>query len=213
MKDITAEVHKNALLYVWDSTYQASENDEIGFIESFKKFKSLADKVLEDHAHIVDITDMSKKDVNKVLREYKKTYYVTQLNNLYSTRNPDYRKYDDLYFSEQTPIFISKEAHPIPHLLNIELYRDKLETTFLERAAVISSDCKNLYDIISRRLGMNAYKDPHPLMHHIQRLSKGYKLHIYTPADNMRYFIKDIAVIQKFYKEVPELNILSYYPF
>lgn len=213
MKDITIEVNKNALLYVWDPTYQIRENDEINLIQTFKKFKSFADKVLEDHAHVVDVTSMSNKDVKSIIREYKKTYYVTQLNNLYSTRNPDYRKYDDLYFSEQTPIFISRETYSPSSLLNIELYGDKLETTLLESAAVISSNCKNLHDIISKKLGIDSYKDPHPLMNHIWELSKGYKLYLYTQADNMRYFIKDIAVIQKFYKEVPELQIVSYFPF
>lgn len=45
----------------------------------------------------------------------------------------------------------------------------------------------------------------------IWNLSKGYKLHLYTLSNDMRYFIKDIAVIQKFYKEVPELQIVSHF--
>lgn len=213
MKDITAEVHKNTLLYVWDYAYQVRETDQIDLIETFKEFKSFANKALEDHACVVDVTGMSKKDINRVLKEYEKVYYVTQLNNLYSTRNPDYRSYDDLYFSEQTPIFISREGCSPSSLLNLELYGDELETNYLRSAAVISSDCENLHDVISERLGINSYKDSHPLMHHISRLSEGYKLHIYTPSNNMRYFIKDIVVIQKFYKKVPELNIRSYFPF
>lgn len=63
MKDITAEVRQNALLYVWDSVYQTRENDEIGFVETFKKFKSLADKILEDYAHIVDVWDFPLWDM------------------------------------------------------------------------------------------------------------------------------------------------------
>lgn len=211
MKDITAEVRQNALLYVWDSIYQTRENDEIGFVDTFKKFKSLADKILEDYAHIVDVTSMSKKDVNKVLKEYKKVCYVTQLNNLHSIRNPDHWAYDDLYFSEQTPVFISRELDSPHFLLDIKLYGNELETATLVHAGVVSSDCENLHDIISEKLGIDSYKDPHPLMMDIWNLSKGYKLHLYTLSNDMRYFIKDIAVIQKFYKEVPELQIVSHF--
>lgn len=213
MKDITTEVNKNALLYVWDSAYQVRENDEIGFVETFKEFKSLTSKVLEDHAHVVDVTGMSKKDIKNIIGNYKKAYYVTQLNNLGSTRNPNSRHYDDLYFSEQTPMLISRESNSPPYLLNIELYEGTLETIPLAHAAVISSNCRNLHDIISKKLSIDSYEDTHPLMHYIQKLSEGYKLHLYTPADNMRYFIRDIDVIQKFYKKVRALNIFSYYPF
>lgn len=211
MKDITAEVRKNAILYVWDSAYQVREDDTIELVKTLKKFKSFADRILEDYAHIIDTTGMSKREVKSIIKKYQRTYYVTQLNNLYSIRNPDYRAYDDLYFSEQTPVFMSKDLDSPHFLLNIKLYGNELETTTLVHAGTISSDCENLHDIISEKLGIDSYKDPHPLMMDTWNLSKGYKLHLYTLSNDMRYFIKDMAVIQKFYKEVPELQIVSHF--
>lgn len=211
MKDITAEVRKNAILYVWDSAYQVREDDTIKLVETLKEFKSFANRILEDYAHIIDTTGMSKREVKSIIKRYQRTYYVTQLNNLCSIRNPDHWAYDDLYFSEQTPVFMSKELDSPHFLLNIKLYGDELETATLVHAGVVSSDCENLHDIISEKLGIDSYKDPHPLMMDIWNLSKGYKLHLYTLSNDMRYFIKDIAVIQKFYKEVPELQIVSHF--
>lgn len=213
MRDITPEVRKKALLYVWDSNFQTREDDDLIFINTFKKFKSYANNILEDYADLLDITNMPKSEVKSIIKGYKSTYYTTQLHRLYSARNPKYRTYDDLYFSEQTYLHISHSLDAPSNLLDIKVWSDtEVDTTNLTHAGIVYTEypeCNNLRKVISEKLGIDAYKDSHPLMSHILKLCRGSKLHLYT--DDVRFFLKDIDVIRKFYKDIPEIKIVAYY--
>lgn len=213
MRDITPEVRKKALLYVWDSNFQTREDDDLIFINTFKKFKSYANNILEDYADLLDITNMPEKEVKSVIKGYQRTRYITQLHRLYSERNPNYRAYDDLYFSEQTHLHTAYSLNAPSDLLDIRAWSsDEVETANLVHAGIVYTDyseCNNLRKSISEKLGIDAYKDPHPLMGHILKLCRGTKLHLYT--DDVRFFLKDIDVIRKFYKDIPEIKIVAYY--
>lgn len=79
--------------------------------------------------------------------------------------------------------------------------------------SIRSKTKSNLYDVISERLGFDAWRENHPLMSTcgMNPLNTGWKLHIYADVDDPIHAMRDVLVIKDFYEKVPELDVGIYF--
>ena len=216
MRDITDKIVKNRLLYVWDSIYQTIENDGWYCESSFKKFKQECSELFESYADILNASPLTYPEIKKIEKKYREVRYLTQLNYLYSTNDPETKRgYHDLYFSEVARVLKDRRMNVPLEVIDVKFSENGGK--YISRLSLVGSirskTKSNLYDVISERLGFDAWRENHPLMSTcgMNPLNTGWKLHIYADVDDPIHAMRDVLVIKDFYEKVPELDVGIYF--
>lgn len=216
MRDITDNVVKNRLLYVWDSMYQTIENDGWYCESNFRKFKQECSELLESYADILDSSPLTYPEIRKIEKKYREVRYLTQLGHLYSTNDPKIKRgYYDLYFSEVARVLKDRRMNVPLEVIDVKFPENGgIDISRLSLVGSLRSKTKsNLYDVISERLGFDAWKENHPLMSmtEMKPLNTGWKLHIYADVNDPIHAMRDTLIIKDFYEKVPELDVSIYF--
>lgn len=217
MRDITTIVCPKRLLYLWDLHYQLIDDSDYELINNFTEYKHIMSQYLENYADILDTTILSEEEVRRAKKGYKLVRELVQLNYLLTCNDPTIKRgYMDLHLSGESRYLISGGFNASQILFDVKFEGAIPGMTQLELLATFYTRSKNLFGVVSKKLGINKPYDPeqNPLANYMSRLSDGFKLHIYRPitgATGLSNTEKDIDFLCNFYEKVPELQVKHYF--
>lgn len=215
VRDITNLVCPKRILYLWDIHNQLIDDSGYELISDFEYYKKAISSHLEPYADILDYSCLPISEVQAISAEYKFVRELVQLNYLLSCNDPVVRHgYMDLHFSGRSSYLFSGRHDASQVLFDVKFHDGLPSISQLELVATFYTKSKNLSKLVSKRLGIDAFKSAsNPLASYMDRLSNGFALHIYrSVSDRSRHSISDVSFICDFYEDIPELRVKHYIP-